>query len=197
LRRRLSALASTLFVLSLPPGAALASERPIPHPEAAQIRAYSIFRTAPERLPSTAPKQEVDGNPGLHLNNALAQRVAPPGGPPAWLVPGRGVIKIMVPLRPTRFWGVSSTSTSYAVEHGLGMEIYEPELPPRSPLPHPRRHHRVIGLVPDGVVAVELQDGVVARVENNVYSKRVAHREMSEPVFIWDEPLAVSTAQAK
>jgi hypothetical protein len=197
MRGRLSALAWTLFVLSLPPGAALASERPIPHPEAAQIQAYSIFRTAPERLPSTAPKQEIDGNPGLHLNNALAQRVAPPGGPPVWLVPGRGVMRIMVPLRPTRFWGVSFTSTSYAVEHGLKMEIYEPELPPRSPLPHPRRHHRAIGLVPDGVVAVELEDGVVARVENNVYSKRVAHRETSKPVFIWGEPMAASTAQAE
>ena len=185
MRRRLPALAWAVLSLSLAPGAAFASERPIQHPEAAQRRAYSIFRTAPERLPSSAPGEEIDGNPGLHLNNALAQRVQPPGGPPVWLVPGRGFIRIMVPLRPTRFWGVSFTSTGYAIEHGLGMRIYEPELPPRSPVPHRPRHHRAIGLVPDGVVAVELEDGIVAKIQNNVYSKRVPHRETSEPVFIW------------
>jgi hypothetical protein len=161
------------------------------------MRAYSIFRTAPERLPSSAPGQEIEGNPGLHLNNALAQRVDPPGGPPVWLVPGRGWIKITVPLRPTRLWGVAYTSTGYAIEHGLRMEIYEPELPPRSPRPHRPRHHRAIGLVPDGVVAVELEDGVVAPVENNVYSKRVARRETFEPVFIWGEPSAASTWPAE
>jgi hypothetical protein len=93
----------------------------------------------------------------------------------------------MVPLRPTRLWGVAFTSTAYAIEHGLGMRIYEPELPPRSAVPHQPRHRRAIGLVPDGVVAVELEDGIVARVRNNVYSKRVRHRETSEPVFIWSE----------
>ena len=168
------------------PSAASATEQPVLHLESGLKREFSIFRTPPEHLPSGAPPQEVDGNPGLHLNNALAQRVQPPGGPAVWLVPGRGFIRIMVPLRPTRLWGVSFTSTARAVHRGIKMEIYEPELPPRSPLPHPRRHHRAIGLVPDGVVAVELEDGVVAPVENNVYSKRVSHRERAEPVLIWE-----------
>jgi hypothetical protein len=35
------------------------------------------------------------------------------------------------------------------------------------------------------VAAVELEDGIVAKVQDNVYSRWVAHRETSEPVFIW------------
>jgi hypothetical protein len=37
---------------------------------------------------------------------------------------------------------------------------------------------------------------VVSKVKDNVYSTRVNHREVAEPVFIWGEPAAVAASQS-
>lgn len=90
-----------------------------------------------------------------------------------------------MPLRPTRIWGVAMTDSARAIKRGLSLTLIEPQPPLRSPRRRVRRHHRAIGLVPDGVIAVRLNEGTVAEVRDNIFSHRVTSRLSPQPVFIW------------
>jgi hypothetical protein len=179
-------LALAVLALSVLPATALAAESPIGHPEAAQVENFSIFRTVPEQLPSGAPANEIDGNPGLHFNGSLAQKAKPSSGPVIWVVPGRRHIRLLEPLRTSRWWGTTWSSTTEAIKRGLSMSVEERRPSAGSSAALHRSHdYRAMGLVPDGVVAVRLAKGVVAKVQNNVYSRSVEQSTTPDPVFIW------------
>jgi hypothetical protein len=159
---------------ALPPlgtaGGAASSTRSklIARPQPFQRRSFRIFRTPPEQLPASIATSLGDFE-GHGFNPALAQRAQPPGGRPAlWVIPGRG--QILVAQRLAKGCAIVSGTTAGVVERGLGFRFlpsgdtagFEGKRPPDKT--------RAVGLVPDGVTAVEVGRHLLAPVRNNVYS---------------------------
>jgi hypothetical protein len=138
--------------------------QPIRHVEPVQRRSFGIFRTAPERLP-TSIANCLDTFQGHGFNPALAQRAKPPGAQRAlWAIPGHGQI-LLARVLAEGCAIVTATNVGAAVR-GLGFRLVAGGDPAGSAKPDVR----AAGIVPDGVSAVELARHLVARVRNNAYS---------------------------
>ncbi len=156
------------------------------HPGPAQIKNFSFFRSKPEPLPERLRRAL---GPNLHspygarwihgerrqrdpgLNPDLAQRIAalPKTKTTLWAVPGRRSILIFQANMELGKFG----TTRSAVFHGLGAHWQSGYWPGQN---------EAVGIVPDGVTAVEISSTVKVRAKRNTYS---AYGDLGE---IWDHP---------
>jgi len=145
-------------------------------------QSFAIFRTEPEELPPSMVKvlkpgidSELPPSGGHGLNLSLAQKAVPPGhARPLWLVPGRDWVMLLEqPRRNQSSFGGSEGPIRVAIERGLSFYSGVP----RTKDPHLMR---VMSLVPDGVVAVEVGKGIRASVGHNVISRKVDQKKIWE-----------------
>jgi hypothetical protein len=157
--------AAAALALAVPPAAG-GEVGPITGPDAAQLRHFALFHTAPETPPPILATS-IDlwlgkGEAADHgFNPALVQRAQPPGPRRSiWVVPGRRTI-MLVEVAPSgkrpypKIAGFRVSSTRHAIRFGLGLEVV---------------HGHSVGLVPDGVIGVRLSRTLVAPVGQNVFA---------------------------
>lgn len=184
-RESIVLICAALALLALPAAGARgsASSPPIKHPQPLQRRDFSLFRTAPERLPAPIGACLATYS-GHGFNPALAQRAQPPRGQrPLWLVPGRG--QILLAQRLAHGCAIVTATTWSVIRRGLIFTFLpsgeaggvEGKLPPDN--------SRAVGLVADGVRAVRLSGHLLAPVRNNVFSIDIGARRLSgAPVLV-------------
>jgi hypothetical protein len=169
-------------------GAGVSSEPlvPIAEPERMQLRHFAILHTPPEPIPSKWRTELEKGQQAVlesadvpssmvsvaTSNYSLAQRVDIRGQSrsvrPIWVVPARGYLTLM----------------NFQSGHASGF-----------PMPTSRAVRRGIlrkqfGLVPDGVIAVQLNSTLMAPVRENFFSIR------ADPSTIWAHPKLIHGASA-
>jgi hypothetical protein len=159
---------------------------PIAEPERMQLRHFAVFHTPPEPIPpkwrtsleqgQRAVSESADIPPSMvsvaTSNYSLAQRVDIRGQNqpvhPIWVVPAQGYLTLM----------------NFQSGHASG-----------SPMPTRRAVRRGIlrkqfGLVPDGVIAVQLNATLTVPVRENFFSVR------ADPSTIWAHPKLIHGASA-
>jgi hypothetical protein len=152
--------------------AASASLAPVTEPDPRLVRHFGIFRNSPEPIPGgwrarLEESQDPSLNPSALVatsNYSLAQRATIRGQEQrthsVWIVPARGYVTLMN-FGPRTASGFPA-SVATVIRHGLTRKQF--------------------GLVPDGIVAVQLSRSVKAAVRENFYSVR------ADPSTLWRHP---------
>lgn len=152
------------------PAAFPLESKPISRPGPAHRRRFSIFRTAPERMPMELRRRLAhkiatveEASPyspswPTGFNLELVQRVPSHGGERViWVIPGRGAVMV---FPGWNYRAAVFSATRVAVEVGLHGAFEKIDDPAKA---------NSFGLVRDGVVGVRFGSGLAASVANNVY----------------------------
>ena len=176
------------IVAPLAAGAGVSSEplAPIARPERMQLRHFAILHTTPEPIPAKWLTELEKGQQAIlessyippsmislaTANYSLAQRVDIRGQSqpvhPIWVVPSQGYLTLM--NFQSGHAGGSPMATRRAVRSGILRKQF--------------------GLVPDGVIAVQLNGTLTVPVRENFYSVR------ADPSTIWSHPKLIHGASA-
>lgn len=185
---QMAAWASLLAVAVLAGTARAVSPEPIPEPQRSQLRHFGFFHTAPEGLPGwdhtlegTEPEPEMPYLRGCTgLNSQLAQKIEGIPGRRIFIIPGDGCLELVNGGPVEHPYPILSgvRSTEEAIRHGMDTGGFR----------------LGFGIVPDGVIAVELSRTLTAPVIDGTFY-RFSYRGL-DVASLWKKPRLVYGASA-